>query len=276
MKFLTQTFELSVYYNMVKLVFDTIGYDHFIGLKHKLPPIRYLGKNGNNDDLVILAHPKDFCKYTDIFKKSYNEIIHNDTNKVLLDDIKTEILEIYPSIDELQNIPNGFIGLFVNDHGMDIVKSEFNTNDEVDIVDFIKITDNGINTENIKLTGVIDTFIKKFNSKPHLIKKYNGLYLVIGKIKELNIFTGKSKNTGRYNIIGGKRCYDENSIESTIRESYEELGLSKDSKLYNFLNIQLPKVRDIIKCQTFNIYCLYYTPKQKPEQIYNVKYVMSI
>lgn len=276
MEFLTQVFELNVYYNMVKIVFDTIGYDHFVGLKHKLPPIRYLGKDDNNNDLVILAHPRDFCRYADVFKKSYDEIIHNNTKKILLDDIKREILEIYPSTNELQSIPNGFIGLFVNDNGIDIVKSEFNTNDEVDIIDFIKVTENGIDIGNIKLVGVIDTFIRKFNSKPQLIRKYNGLYLVIGKVKELNIFTGISKNTGRYNIIGGKRCYDENSIESTIRESYEEFGLSKDSKLYNFLNIQLPKARDIIKCQTFNVYCLYYTPKQEHEQTFNAKHIMSI
>jgi hypothetical protein len=141
---------------------------------------------------------------------------------------------------------------------------EFNENDEVARLEFIKVNDDGIDISDIKCCGVIETFIKKFNSNKLLINKYNNLYLVIGEMKNFNINSGISLPTNKFNIIGGKRSYDETCIDSTIRESIEEFGLNKDkSKIYKLINILVPKTKDIIKGQSFNVYCIHITPKIK-------------
>lgn len=80
-------------------------------------------------------------------------------------------------------------------------------------------------------------------------------------MNELDIKTGEIKMTNKYNIIGGKRSYNENSIESTIREASEELGLTNNSKIYNLIKILVPKSKDIIRCHSFLVYCLYICPK---------------
>jgi hypothetical protein len=108
----------------------------------------------------------------------------------------------------------------------------------------------------------------KFNSKNNLITKYINLYLVIGEMKDINIISGITYPTNKYNIIGGKRTIFENSIESTIRECMEEFGLNKNnSVIYKLINQLLPKTRDIIKCTSFNVYCIYITPKPIKQNI---------
>ena len=265
MEFLSQVFTVSDYYNMVKTVFDNLGYDYYKGLKNKLPPIRYI-EISDGIEYVTLAHPNDFIKNIKLFTNIYLDIKKYPEKynlNIKLDDIKSEILEIYPSTQELVDIPNGFIGLFVNDIGKNMLIKEFNENDEVARLDFIKV-DDGINISDIKCCGVIEIFIKKFNSNKLLINKYNNLYLVIGEMKNFNINSGISLPTNKFNIIGGKRSYDETSIDSTIRESMEEFGLNKDiSKIYKLINILVPKTKDIIKGQSFNVYCIYITPKLK-------------
>ena len=125
-------------------------------------------------------------------------------------------------------------------------------------LDFIKVDKDGIDTVNYKLCGVIETFIKKFNLNHSLINKYKNLYLVIGEMKDLNIISGNTYPTDKYNIIGGKRTLYENSIDSTIRECKEEFGLdSEKSSIYKLINKLLPKTKDIIKCTSFNVYCIY-------------------
>lgn len=267
MDFLSQTFRFATYYHLIKNVFDSIGYDYYKGLKNKLPPIRYLGNDSYENELVILAHPKDFLKHITLFKNAYKNIIEDQESQINIKypninmiDVKNEILEIYPSTRDLQIVPNGFIGLFVNLIGIEILKSEFNNNDEVANLDFILVTENGIETQNLKLCGVVETFIKKFNTKNQLKERYKGLYLVVGEMKDINIITGKTKSTNKYNIFGGKRLYDETCIESTIRETREELGLEPDSKILKLINILIPKTRDIIKCSSFNVFCIYFSP----------------
>ena len=263
MDFLSQTFTLFTYYNMFKITFDTIGINHYKGLKNKLPPIRYVGVDENNNELVILAHPKDFNKHINILKSAYKkaQTLSSD-NEFRLDKVKEDIFEIYPSTYELVSNPNGFIGLFVNEAGIEILQNDFKENDEVAKLDFIKVTNDGINTADYKLCGVIETFIRKFNSKYSLINKYKNLYLVIGEMKDLNIISGITYPTDRYNIIGGKRTLYENSIESTIRECTEEFGLDKEkSSIYKLINQLVPKTKDIIKCSSFNVYCIYIKPK---------------
>jgi hypothetical protein len=264
MDFLSQTFTISVYYYMTKYAFDSIGHDYYKGLKHKLPPVRYLGTDDFNNELVCLAHPKDFTKQLDLFKNTHRLAIEQLNNHVVkninIANIKNEILEIYPDTNELKFIPNGFVALFVNDIGLSVLNSEFTENDEVASINFIPVTATGIDKANFKLCGVIETFIKKFNSKPQLIQKYQGMYLTIGEIKDINILTGVTKSTNRFNIIGGKRTFDENSVVSTIREAHEELGLMTDSKISRFINFFLPRSNDIIKCTSFNVYCVHYSP----------------
>jgi hypothetical protein len=126
-----------------------------------------------------------------------------------------------------------------------------------------------------KLTDDAKDFIVKanqmLNSKgkvdlkriKNLLEKYYGLYLVIGEIKNIDIKTGITKPTNKFNIIGGKRNYDEDIIQSTIRECKEEFGLTNESNVYKFINNMIPKTRDIIKCQSFNVFCIYYTPNKK-------------
>ena len=265
MEFLSQVFTVSDYYNMVKTVFDNLGYDYYKGLKNKLPPIRYI-EISDGIEYVTLAHPNDFIKNIKLFTNIYLDIKKYPEKynlNIKLDDIKSEILEIYPSTQELVDIPNGFIGLFVNDIGKNMLIKEFNENDEVARLDFIKV-DDGINISDIKCCGVIEIFIKKFNINKLILNKYNNLYLVIGEMKNFNINSGISLPTNKFNIIGGKRSYDETSIDSTIRESIEEFGLNKDkSKIYKLINILVPKTKDIIKGQSFNVYCIYITPKSK-------------
>ena len=259
MDFLTQTFTLFTYYNMFKITFNIIGNNYYKGLKCKLPPIRYVGIDENNNELVKLAHPKDFNKHVNVLKSAYKKTLTlNFDNEIKLDNIKEDIFEIYPSVDELISNPNGFIGLFVNDIGIEILKNDFKDNDEVAKLDFIKVNEEGIDLTNYKLCGVIDTFVRKFNSNYSLINKYKNLYLVIGEMKDINMISGNTYPTDRFNIIGGKRTLYENSIESTIRECTEEFGLDREnSSIYRLINKLVPKTKDIIRCSSFNVYCIY-------------------
>ena len=261
MDFLSQTFTLFTYYNMFKITFNTIGLNYYKGLKNKLPPIRYIGTNDNEDELVTLAHPRDFNKHVNIIKSAYKKTLileKNDLTNIKLDSIKNDIYEIYPSTDDLSDNPNGFIGLFVNENAKEELLKDFRENDEVSKLDFIKIDNNGIDLSKYKLCGVIETFVKKFNNKNLLISKYKNLYLTIGEMKDINIISGLTYATDKYNIIGGKRTLYENSIESTIRECSEELGLDKENSIiYKFINKLLPKTKDIIRCSSFNVYCIY-------------------
>lgn len=263
MDFLSQTFTLFTYYNMFRIAFDTIGIDYYKGLKNKLPPIRYIGLDENNNELVTLAHPKDFNKHINVLKLAYKKTLTlNLDTEFKLDNIKKDIFEIYPSTDDLVFNPNGFIGLFINEVGIEILKNDFKENDEVAKLEFIKVDNNGINIANYKLCGVIDTFIRKFNSKYSLINKYKNLYLVIGEMKDLNIISGITYPTDKYNIIGGKRTLYENSIESTIRECKEEFGFDEiNSSIYKLINQLVPKTKDIIRCSSFNVYCIYIKSK---------------
>lgn len=262
MDFFLQTFTFQDYYLMVKSVFDNVGYDYYKGLKNKLPPIRYLGIDDYNNQIVSFAHPRDFLNDFTEFKNAFDNIIYdNNISNINIDNKKNEILEIYPSTVELHDNPNGFIALFVNEIGMKILKKEFHSNDEVTDVHFLKVNRKGISLENLDVCGVIASFIDKFNERDNLISKYSNLYLAIGKMNELDIKTGEIKMTNKYNIIGGKRSYDENSIESTIREASEELGLTDSSKIYNLIKILVPKSKDIIRCHSFLVYCLYICPK---------------
>ena len=83
----------------------------------------------------------------------------------------------------------------------------------------------------------------------------------VAQVKDINFKTLSTISTKRYNIIGGKRLYNEDIYTSTIREVSEELGLSKESKLYKLLSILIPKTKDIIKCVSFNVYCIYFSPR---------------
>lgn len=261
MDFLSQPFTIITYYHMVKHLYNKIGYDSFKGLKNKYPPIRYIGIDNLNNEIVSLAHPNDFYKYIDILMEAYNS---NNKENITLDKIKSDIYEIYPSTDTLINMPNGFIALFVNDIAMNILKDEFNENDEVAKIYFIKITDNGIDLKYINQCSVLHMFLKKFNENFQLINKYKNLYLVIGQMKDFDLESGKTSKIEKYNIIGGKRLYNENSIESTIREATEELGLNKyTSIIYKLINLTIPKTKDIIQCFSFNVYCIYLTIKPK-------------
>ena len=265
MDFFSQTFTFVNYYLMVKKVFDVIGYDYYKGLKNKLPPIRYMGKDEFDNDLVCLAHPKDFISKVKEFKQAFDDISNDpnlDMNSIpTIESKRDEILEIYPSTQDLLNTPNGFIALFVNEAGINILETEFNSNDEVNSLKFLEVNDDGIDISDVKLCGVIDTFVKKFNKRDNLISKYNGMFLVVGEMKDINIITGLTKNSNKYNIIGGKRAFDEDTIQSTIRETTEELGLSDSSVIYNLVKILLPKTKDIVKCSSFNVYCIFFTPK---------------
>jgi hypothetical protein len=261
MDFLSQTFTFNIYYQMCKMVFDKIGYNRYIGLKNKFPPIRYLGTDANNNELIIFAHPRDFLNRAKEFKLAFDNIILNSINeKYLILDKKSEIYEIYPSLDELLYVPNGFIALFMNECGINMLLNEFNINNEVGNLFFEKVNESGININNIKLCGVAEPFIRKFNTMKHLINKYKNLYLVMGDMRELNIKNGYSKNIKKLNIIGGKRLYDETTIDGTIREVYEELGLNTDSKILKLVKTILPKSRDILKFISYNVYCIYITP----------------
>lgn len=266
MDFLSQTFTLWNYYYMFKYVYDTIGINYFKGFKNKLPPIRYIGLDENNNELVILAHPKDFNKHVHLLKIGLNEAIKKQNESeitIRIEDIKDEILEIYPSTTQLNEIPNGFSGIFVNELGMKLILDEFHENDEVANVNFIQVSDIGIEHKDIKLCGVSESFIRKFNTKDSLKNKYKDLYLVIGEMKDINIITGETIPTNKYNIVGGKRAYNENSIESTIRETTEELGLDiESSKIYKIVNKLIPLTKDIIRCTSFNVYCIYICPKK--------------
>lgn len=300
MDFLSQTFTFDIYYWMVKCVFNKIGYDYYKGLKGKLPPIRFIGYDKNNNELVTFAHPRDFIKHLKIFKFAYNHVIqqikfinifetnfinqklnlsnqitntcyksknkhHNQyididmstiNSNVKIIDVKSEILEIYPATKDLAIIPNGFIALFVDINMIENVNMEFTENDEVAKIDFLHISSNGIDISNIQLCGVIESFIKKFNGSNFLKSKYNGLFLVIAEMKDINIVTGQTFPTNKFNIIGGRRTYDENSIQSTIRETTEELGLSSSSTILKQISEKLYLEPDVIKLSSFNVYCI--------------------
>ena len=261
MDFLSQTFTLFTYYNMFKITFNTIGLNYYKGLKNKLPPIRYIGTDDDNNELVILAHLKDFNRHINLIKSAYKKTLSlekTEETNIKLETIKEDIYEIYPSVDELFANPNGFIGLFVNEMGIEVLKKDFTENDEVAKIDFIKVEEDGIDISNHNLCGVIETFVKRFNTKKLLINKYKNLYLTIGEIKDINIISGNTYPTNKFNIIGGKRTLYENSIESTIRECGEELGLDKtNSIIYKLINQLLPRTKDIIRCTSFNVYCIY-------------------
>jgi hypothetical protein len=278
MDFLNQTFTFDMYYQMSKRVFDKLGYDYYKGLKNKLPPIKYIETDSNNNELVIFAHPKDFNKQLNMFKTEYNKILEeNKTNTTISYDLIKpntisnkieEIYEVYPSKTELSSEPNGFVALFVNDIGRDLLLNEFNVNDEINSLMFLQVTDSGIDLSQTKTSGVIDTFVNKFNKKQRLINKYKNLYLTIGEIKTIDIKTGITKSTEKYNIIGGKRNWGETTVQSTVRESQEELGLKSDSIVYEFINKTMGKTKDIFYCSSFNVYCVFYCPKNESEYNY--------
>ena len=123
MHFLSRIFLFDEYYYLFNILFTKIGFDYYKGLNNKLPPIRYLGKDIDNNELVILAHPKDFINKIKEIKNIFNNQINFILNyKVKINEKINEIYEIYPSINELPYNPNGFIGLFVNRIGMEIIK----------------------------------------------------------------------------------------------------------------------------------------------------------
>ena len=136
MDFLTQTFTLINYYKMFKLAFEIIGNDYYKGLKNKLPPIRYMGLDKNNNELVILAHPRDFCRHIKILKSTYNKSFNIVDENIILENIKDDILEIYPAKKELIENPNGFIGLFLNEASINILLNEFSENDEIKLLHY--------------------------------------------------------------------------------------------------------------------------------------------
>jgi hypothetical protein len=267
MNFLSQIFTFEKYYLMFKKLFDDIGYDYYKGLKYKLPPIRYIGKNELNEELIIIAHPKDFINKIKFLKTIYNSI--SSTEKINIEYKKEEIYEIYPSIDNLINIPNGFVALFVNDIGMNILNDEFLKNEEINSIKFIKITSNKLVLDDINISGVLNIFINRINK--NILKKFNNLYLVIGELNNVNIKLGKYYPTNIFNIFGGKRLYDENSLQATIRECIEELGLKNNSKMANIIKILLSITNKIIKCKTFNVYCIYFTPNNYKDYNYYIK-----
>ena len=256
MNFLSQSFDFTRFYNMTSQVFNILGYDYYKGLKGKLPPIRYMGLD-DGIEKVIFAHPKDYISEVELFKKIYNNLDLNNTE--YLDDKKDCFLEIYPSLLDLNIKPNGFIGLFVNEIGRELIINEFNINDEVNNIHFLEVTEFGIDIVKSNLIGVATVFIKKFNSSC-LKYKYVGLYLVVGEMNNINIKTNITKPSYKYNLFGGKRLYNETTLQGVMREIHEELGLNKNSKLYNLLLKWIPRAKDIIKCLSFNIYCIHYTP----------------
>jgi hypothetical protein len=258
MNFLSQIFTFKKYYLMFTKLFDNIGYDYYKGLKSRLPPIRYIGKNNLDEELILIAHPKDFISKIKFLKTIYNSISVEQSQKINIEYKKSEVYEIYPSIDELIKIPNGFVALFVNDIGMNIINDEFLKNEEINSLKFIKITSNTLILDDINISGVLNIFINKLNK--NFLKKFNNLYLVIGELNNINIKLGKCYPTNIYNIFGGKRLYDENSLQATIRECIEELGFKKKSKMINIIETLLSITNNIIKCKTFNVYCIYFTP----------------
>lgn len=267
MDFLSQNFTLPIYYNMFKTTFEVIGNDYYKGLKNKLPPVRYLGLDEHNNELVSLAHPRDFNRHIKILKNNYTKSLQIIDDNIKLENIKDDILEIYPAKTELVDNPNGFIGLFLNEIAINTLLSEFKENDEVGRLNFIKVGEDGIISNEFSFVGVIETFINRFNTKPQLINKYKNLYLVIGEIKDINMISGLTYPTNKYNIIGGKRTIFENTVEATIRECSEEFGLDiETSKIYKSINKLVPKTKDIIRCCSFNVYCIYIKEKEKERE----------
>lgn len=281
MNFLSQIFTFDKYYFLFKILFNRIGYNYYKGLNGKLPPIRYLGTDIYNNELVVLVHPKDFIPIIKDLKIIYNNLIKLDSlykfnNIIKLNQLElfnnfknnniniinkiTEIYEILPSVDELFINPNGFIALFVNKIGIDILKQEFNKNMEINRLKFIKIDYSYLKYYNINRSNVLNIFLSNFNKKEDLINKYKNLYLTIGELNNFDIITNKKIPSNIYNILGGKRLYYENSIDCTIRETIEELGLSSQSNIINIIKYLLLKTKDIINCNTFNVYCIYFTP----------------
>ena len=87
MNFLLQSFDFTIFYNMITEVFDILGYNYYKGLKGKLPPIRYINLQ-NGSDVVTFAHPKDYVSELELFKKIYNNVINKNLDKILLDEKK--------------------------------------------------------------------------------------------------------------------------------------------------------------------------------------------
>jgi hypothetical protein len=248
---------------MTKYVFSHIGFNFYKGLKGKLPPVKFTGYDDKQIELVTLAYPKDFARHIKLFKSAY-DIYANAESKfvksvksVKIADIRNEILEIYPSSNDLNVCPNGFIALFVDITQFDQIQNEFNENDEVANIDFIHVMSTGIdcNGAKIKPCGVFEIFIKKFN-QAEFFSKYTNTYIVLGQVKNINIISGIAKPCGKYNIFGGKRNYDETIVESTLREIIEELGLRSDSPLLEICQQKLSTTTDIIKGKSFEIFCI--------------------
>ncbi len=259
MDFLFKPIKFNVYYFIFHNLYKTIGFNYFKSLNKLYPPIRIISIT-DSEEMVSLVYPNDFIRFKDLLEKFYIQSF-NETSKFKICDKEKEIYEIYPSLSDLTESPNAFVGLFVNKYSINIVKSEFHENNEISDILFLEVTNSGIDISNLKLSGVIGSFIYKFNKRQSLINKYIGLYLVVGKLKKIDIITGKIKDTNKYNIIGGKRKYNEKTIDGLIREVKEELGLYNESKLYKLISILIPITKDIIKCHTFKVFCIYFTPK---------------
>lgn len=259
MVFLNQIFTFTEYYLMVKYFFNIHGYNDFKGLNNKLPPIRYLGKDYLNNDLVTLAYPNDFIKFQYKLKKILENLknMNFSKNKIFLDNKKNEIYEIYPSINELLTIPNGFIALFTTYDNCNILLNEFNKNTEIYKLEFIKLDENGILINNFHMTDLLNKFVKKFNNNKYLVKKFCNSYLILGKINDINFNKNIFKPINKLNLFGGKRLYNETTIDSAYREFIEEFGLSNESKLLKYIKYNLYYLnKDIIKFNTFNIYLI--------------------
>jgi len=236
---------------MTSNTFNIIGFDFYTGLNGKLPPIRLIDPI---NEYVCFAYPNDFISQKEIFMKNYVEF----PPIIKLNEKEHEIFEIYPSIDELMKIPNGFIALFVNEKGIEHIIKEFNKNNEIESLKFFKVTNNGINIEKQQLIGASERFVTKFNSLEKYKFKYNGMYLLMGEAKNINIITGLHKSVYKYNIIGGKRAYNENTIDSTLREVSEELGINYTTNLYRHVKKHIALTKDILQFNTYVVFCIYY------------------
>ena len=194
MNFLTKQFTLDEYYNMIQNVYNKLGNTYYKGLNNKYPPIRL-----NNNNMVSLAHPKDFLKEVNIFK----EFFKKSDQTLNIDDVKDNIYEIYPSIDNLKQEPNGFIALFVSESYKGYVFKHFRSNNEINTIRFIKIDDV------VNCTSILQNFITFVKLKQNMYLKFKDLYLVVGETNNLDILNGVYNTTGIYTLFGGKRKYNE-------------------------------------------------------------------
>jgi len=257
---LYKIFKFTDYYYMTKLVFDQLGYDYYKGLKNKLPPIRYIGKNAFNDELVKFVYPHDFLSQKKIFEEKFNIVTSKtDSQYVTINEKKTEIYEIYPSKQDIKITPNGFIALIVDEQKKDELLDNFKPNEEIHKLEFIPITKNGININTINASNVLKTFTDKFNTFDTLINACNKQYLLIGELKTFDIITGITEPNQEFNIIGGKRNFEETTIQGTLREIKEELGVNDDSDIYRFIEQNIDKTQYVFNSDTFTTYCLIYS-----------------